>query len=67
MTEGVELTTDMETELWKKTRPNSQREAEEATEREVRIKAAPPPRERPATHEAGWNQEAREQPNRTRS
>ncbi len=66
-TEGIELTTDMETELWKKTRQNSRREAEEATEREVRIPAAPPPRERPATHELGWSQEAHKRPNRTRS
>ncbi len=64
---GIELTTDMETELWKKTRQNSRREAEEATEREVRIPAAPPLRERPATHEAGWKQKAHERPNPTRS
>ncbi len=67
MTKGIELTTDMEAELCKKTRPNSRREAEDATEREVRITTAPPLRKRPATHEAGWNQEAHERPNPTRS
>ncbi len=67
MMEGTELISDMETETPKKTRQNSRREAEEAAEREVCITTAPPPRERPATHEAGWNREVHELPNPSRS
>jgi hypothetical protein len=67
MTRSIAFTNDMETEVWKKTRQNSRREAEEATEREVRIQAAPQPREGPATHELGWSQEAHKRPNPTRS
>ncbi len=58
-TEDAEAISDMETELWEKTRQNSRRVEREVTERNIESK----PRSRPGTAQRSRSREVTERPN----